>query len=49
MVEKGASKEKNGLGGAMPPGHLFAVYDSGSGRTARLMPGYILDYYGYGV
>ena len=100
IVENGASKEKIGLRGAMPPGYLFAVYDSGSGhaeyippeysdipelldelvsyvnttedhplivaaivhyqlvtihpfedgngRTARLMSGYILDYYGYG-
>lgn len=100
MVEKGASKEKIGLRGPMPPGVLFAVYDSksgapdyippeysdipglleelavyvdttddhpliiaavvhyqlatihpfedGNGRTARLMSGYILDYYGYG-
>ena len=99
LVEKGAAKEKIGLRGAMPPGVLFAVYDSGSntpeyippeyseipglldelveyvrttddhplivaavvhyqlvtihpfedgnGRTARLMSGYILDYYGY--
>ena len=28
MVEKGASKEKIGLRGPMPPGMLFAVYDS---------------------
>lgn len=100
MVEKGASKEKIGLRGEMPPGMLFAVYDSqtgspeyippqhtdipalldelveyvnttddhpliiaavvhyqlvtihpfedGNGRTARLMSGYILDFYGYG-
>ena len=100
LVEKGASKEKIGLRGPMPPGVLFAVYDSmtgkadyippeyseipelldelvnyvnttedhpliiaaivhyqlvtihpfedGNGRTARLMSGYILDYYGYG-
>ena len=100
IVEKGASKEKIGLRGPMPPGILFAVYDSetgvpeyippeyadipalldelveyvnttddhpliiaaivhyqlvtihpfedGNGRTARLMSGYILDYYGYG-
>lgn len=100
LVEKGASKEKIGLRGAMPPGMLFAVYDSqsgqaeyippeyadipglldelvtyvnttedhpliiaavvhyqlvtihpfedGNGRTARLLSGYILDYYGYG-
>ena len=100
MVEKGASKEKIGLRGEMPPGMLFAVYDlqtgspeyippeykeipalldelveyvnttddhpliiaavvhyqlvtihpfeDGNGRTARLMSGYILDFYGYG-
>lgn len=100
MVEKGAPKEKIGLRGEMPPGVLFAVYDSetgapeyippehkdipplldelvnyvnttddhplivaavvhyqlvtihpfedGNGRTARLISGYILDYYGYG-
>jgi len=100
IVEMGASKEKIGLRGPMPPGMLFAVYDSetgtpeyippeycdipdllkelvyyvnttddhpliiaavvhyqlvtihpfedGNGRTARLMSGYILDYYGYG-
>lgn len=100
LVEKGASKEKIGLRGPMPPGVLFAVYDSetgvpdyippeykdipdlldelveyvnttddhpliiaavvhyqlvtihpfedGNGRTARLMSGYVLDYYGYG-
>ena len=99
MVEKGASKEKIGLRGPMPPGVLFAVYDAatgtpdyippeysdipelldelvnyvnttddhpliiaaivhyqlvtihpfedGNGRTARLMSGYILDFYGY--
>lgn len=100
MLEKGESKEKIGLRGQMPPGVLFAVYDSesgeadyippeyidipklldelvnyvnttddhpliiaavvhyqlvtihpfedGNGRTARLMSGYVLDYYGYG-
>ena len=100
MVEKGASKEKIGIRGPMPPGVLFAVYDSitgrpdyippeyseipelldelvkyvnttedhpliiaaivhyqlvtihpfedGNGRTARLLSGYILDFYGYG-
>ncbi len=100
LVEKGASKEKIGLRGPMPPGMLFAVYDAttgnpdyippeyldipklldelvnyvnttddhpliiaaivhyqlvtihpfedGNGRTARLMSGYILDFYGYG-
>ena len=31
MVEKGASKEKIGLRGPMPPGLLFAVYDSETG------------------
>jgi Fic family protein len=100
LVERGAEKEKIGLRGPMPPGMLFAVYDSqtgvpeyippeyseipslldelvdyvnstddhpliiaaivhyqlvtihpfedGNGRTARLLSGYILDYYGYG-
>lgn len=100
IVEKGASKEKIGLRGEMPPGMLFAVYDAqtgnadyippeynevegllcelenyinstddhpliiaaivhyqlvtihpfedGNGRTARLISGYVLDYYGYG-
>lgn len=100
MVEKGASKEKIGLRGPMPPGILFAVYDAdtgaaeyippecqdipglldelveyvnttddhpliiagivhyqlvtihpfedGNGRTARLLSGYLLEYYGYG-
>lgn len=99
IVEKGASKEKIGLRGPMPPGVLFAVYDSqngnvdyippenidipmlldelidyinqtddhpliiaaiahyqlvtihpfedGNGRTARLISGYLLDYFGY--
>ncbi|MCQ2978686.1 MAG: Fic family protein [Clostridia bacterium] len=99
LVMKGSSKEKIGLRGAMPPGMLFAVYDSetgevdyippeytelsnlldelveyvnttddhpliiaavvhyelvtihpfedGNGRTARLMSGYILDYFDY--
>ena len=100
IVEKGASKEKIGLRGPMPPGMLFAVYDAetgrpeyippeysdipnlldelvdyvnttddhpliiaavvhyqlvtihpfedGNGRTARLLSGYVLDYFGYG-
>ncbi len=100
LIENGASKEKIGLRGPMPPGFLFAVYDSitgnpdyippeysdieplldelvkyvnttddhplivagilhyqlvtihpfedGNGRTARLISGYLLDYYGYG-
>lgn len=38
LVEKGASKEKIGLRGPMPPGVLFAVYDSKTGR-----PDYIPD------
>lgn len=100
LIIKGASKEKIGIRGQMPPGFLFAVYDEqtgaaeyippehkdivplleelvdyvnnsddhpiikaavvhyqlvtihpfedGNGRTARLMSGYILDYYDYG-
>ncbi|MCF0247706.1 MAG: Fic family protein [Synergistes sp.] len=100
IVEQGAPKEKIGLRGPMPPGFLFAVYDShtgaaeyippdhadvsalleelvdylaetddhpliiaaiahyqlvtihpfedGNGRTARLISGYLLDFYGYG-
>ena len=32
VVEKGASKEKIGLRGEMPPGVLFAVYDSETGN-----------------
>lgn len=100
MVLRGSSGEKIGIRGAMPPGVLFAVYDSetgapdyippehsdipelldelvryvqttddhpliqaavvhyqlvtihpfadGNGRTARLMSGYVLDWYGYG-
>ena len=31
IVEKGASKEKIGFRGPMPPGILFAVYDSETG------------------
>ena len=41
MVEKGASKEKIGLRGAMPPGVLFAVYDSESGTPDYIPPEYI--------
>lgn len=40
LVEKGASKEKIGLRGPMPPGYLFAVYDSGSGRPEYIPPEY---------
>ena len=40
MVEKGASKEKIGLRGARPPGVLFAVYDSESGKPEYIPPEY---------
>lgn len=40
LVEKGASKEKIGLRGAMPPGFLFAVYDSESGNADYIPPEY---------
>lgn len=40
MVEKGASKEKIGLRGPMPPGVLFAVYDSASGTPDYIPPEY---------
>ncbi len=38
MVERGASKEKIGLRGPMPPGVLFAVYDSASGTPDYIPP-----------
>ncbi|MBE7014680.1 MAG: Fic family protein [Ruminococcaceae bacterium] len=38
MVEKGASKEKIGIRGAMPAGMLFAVYDSESGAPEYIPP-----------
>ncbi len=38
LVEKGASKEKIGLRGAMPPGTLFAVYDSETGNADYIPP-----------
>ena len=41
MVEKGASKEKIGLRGPMPPGMLFAVYDSETGTAEYIPPEYI--------
>lgn len=41
LVEKGASKEKIGLRGAMPPGYLFAVYDAESGNADYIPPEYI--------
>lgn len=40
MVEKGAPKEKIGLRGEMPPGVLFAVYDSESGLPEYIPPEY---------
>ena len=39
-VEKGAPKEKTGLRGPMPPGVLFAVYDSQSGNPEYIPPEY---------
>lgn len=39
LVEKGASKEKIGLRGPMPPGVLFAVYDSKTGNPDYIPPG----------
>ena len=41
MVENGASKEKIGLRGPMPPGVLFAVYDSKTGNLDYIPPEYI--------
>ena len=40
IVEKGASKEKIGLRGPMPPGVLFAVYDSETGTPEYIPPEY---------
>ena len=39
-VEKGASKEKIGLRGPMPPGVIFAVYDSDTGNPEYIPPEY---------
>ena len=39
-VEKGASAEKTGLRGPMPPGVLFAVYDSQTGIPDYIPPEY---------
>ena len=39
-VEMGASKEKIGLRGPMPPGMLFAVYDSQTGNPDYIPPEY---------
>lgn len=41
FVEKGASKEKIGLRGQMPPGILFAVYDSQSGNPDYIPQEYV--------
>lgn len=40
LVEKGASEEKIGLRGPMPPGMLFAVYDSKTGHPDYIPPEY---------
>lgn len=40
LVEKGASKEKIGLRGPMPPEVLFAVYDSKTGNPDYIPPEY---------
>lgn len=40
LVEKGESKEKIGLRGPMPPGVLFAVYDSKTGKPEYIPPEY---------
>ncbi len=40
LVEKGASEEKIGLRGEMPPGVLFAVYDSQTGKAEYIPPEY---------
>lgn len=41
LVEKGASKEKLGLRGPMPPGVLFAVYDTQTGNPDYITPEYV--------
>ena len=40
LVEKGASEENIGLRGPMPPGFLFAVYDSKTGTPDYIPPEY---------
>ena len=40
IVEKGAPQEKIGLRGPMPPGVLFAVYDSETGNAEYIPPEY---------
>jgi Fic family protein len=38
MIVKGESEEKKGFRGAMPPGFLFAVYDSQTGKAEYIPP-----------
>ena len=38
LVEKGASRENIGIRKPMPPGFLFAVYDSESGKPEYIPP-----------
>lgn len=38
IVEKGASAEKIGLRGPMPPGILFAIYDQATGAAEYIPP-----------
>lgn len=40
LVEKGASEKKIGLRGPMPPGMLFAVYDTKTGNPDYIPPEY---------
>ncbi|MGN0702791.1 MAG: Fic family protein [Lentihominibacter sp.] len=40
LVEKGASKEKIGLRGPMPPGVIFGVYDVATGTAEYIPPEY---------
>lgn len=58
LVEKGASKEKIGLRGPMPPGVLFAVYDSKTGNPDYIPPEYcdipglldeLVEYFAYDI
>ena len=58
LVEKGASKEKIGLRGSMPPGVLFAVYDSKTGNPDYIPPEYcdipglldeLVEYFAYDI
>lgn len=58
LVEKGASKEKIGFRGSMPPGVLFAVYDSKTGNPDYIPPEYcdipglldeLVEYFAYDI